>query len=62
MQLVHPEADREGALEDTRIRQIHMLDLGLRRASYFLVQPSRHAWGKVYAQLPGEEISEGVLC
>jgi hypothetical protein len=35
MQLVHPEADREGALEDTRIRQMHMLEGGSRSSNIF---------------------------
>jgi hypothetical protein len=47
MQLVHVEIEKEEVIKNTRIRQIHMLEAGLRRAPHLLVLASRHAWGEV---------------
>ncbi len=47
MKLVHPETDKEGAIEDIRIRQKHMLEAGLIRAPHLLARASQHAWGEV---------------
>jgi hypothetical protein len=47
MQLVRAEIDKEEVIKDSKIRQMHMLEAGLRRAPHLLVLASRHAWGEV---------------
>ena len=62
MQLVHPEADREAALEDTRIRQMHMLEADSGEAHMFSCALPEIEGKKDLSPVNGRIISEGVLC
>ena len=62
MWLVRPKIDKEGALEDIRIRKMHMLEADSGEAHMFSCALPEIEGKKDLSPVSGRIISEGALC